>query len=229
MSSNPSLPADELNGGTGTDELNQLLDRLFTLSRPIADGFHEPGLDMQLGDPERFFEIIRGLDRLNYPGIEQTLLMLLDEFAQLEQRSYDELYLWSIVELSRRQGDHVEMLWPMALTLDLRFRAEPWARPNELTLLHRPYRLTELVMYFYVMATHQPEPDGEEIELIEEIAGEPPPPPRRYPPLATCLRRIRGHLNDEQQALMLNTLRELAQTQRHPAFGDAHGLLLRFK
>ncbi len=229
MSSNPTTPTDELNDGSRSDELNRLLNRLFEMSRPIADGFHEPGLDMQIGDPERFFEIIRGLERLDYPNIEQSLLMLLDEFAQLEQRSYDELYLWSIVELSRRQGDHVEMLWPLVLTLDLRYRAEPWERPDEFTLLDRPYRLSELVMFFYVRSTHEREPEADEIELMEGELIEPVPEPRRFPPLATCLRRIQGQLNDEQRALMLNTLRELYQTQRHPAFGDAHGLLLRGK
>lgn len=224
MSSNPIMPTDEITEGARSDELNRLLGRLFEMSRPIADGFHEPGLDMRLGDPARFFEIVCGLERLNYPNIEQSLLMLLDEFAQLEQRSYDELYLWSIVELSRRQGDHVEMLWPMVLTLDLRFRTEPWERPDEFTLLDRPYRLTELVMYFYVLATHETGPEPDEFGDVEPV---PVPERPRYPALATCLCRIRDQLNDEQRTLMVNTLRELAHNERHPAYGDALGLLLR--
>jgi len=216
-------PADELTG-PGPDEITVLHNRFFEMSRLIADAFHEPGLDMQVGSPERFFATVEALDQLGYDGVEQSLLVLLDEFAQLEQRSYDELYLWSIIELSRRNGDHVERLWPMVLTLDLRFRAEPWQRPDEFSLRERPYRLTELVMYFYVLATHEPEPD--ELYLVEDEA-QAVPPRRRYPPLATCLRRIRRQLSEEQFALMKNTLRELARTGGHPAFGDAHGLLLR--
>lgn len=220
--SNPfPSPANEADG---PDAITLLHNRFFELSRPIADAFHEPGLDMQVGNPDRFFATVQALDRLGYGGLEQSLLVLLDEFAQLEQRSYDELYLWSIIELSRRNGDQVETLWPMVLTLDLRFRAEPWQRPAEFSLLDRPYRMTELVMYFYVLATHEPEPD--DLYLVEDEA-QAVPPRRRYPPLATCLRRIRRQLSEEQTALMKNTLRELARTERHPAFGDAHGLLLR--
>jgi hypothetical protein len=225
MASKPIPPTDEMDDSSRPDEVGVLLGRFFEMSRPIADGFHEPGLDMQISDPARFFELVGRLEQLGYDGIEQTLLMLLDEFAQLEQRSYDELYLWSIVELSRRNGDHVEMLWPMVLTLDLRFRAEPWKRPREFTLLDRPYRFAELLMYFYVLATHAPEPEGE-LDVLDEVENH-PPPQRQYPPLATCLRRIRRQLNEAQAALMLNTLRELARSERHPAFGDAHGLLLR--
>src|SRR4051794_28557638 len=104
--SNPTIPpTDE---AAGPDEITVLHNRLFEMSRPIADAFHEPGLDMQVGNPDRFFETVQALDRLGYGGVEQSLLVLLDEFAQLEQRSYDELYLWSIIELSRRNGDQVE-------------------------------------------------------------------------------------------------------------------------
>src|SRR5262249_6031532 len=113
-----STPPTDALANEGPDEVTVLHNRFFELSRPIADAFHEPTLDMQVGDPARFFATVEALDRLGYNGVEQSLLVLLDEFAQLEQRSYDELYLWSITELSRRSGDHVEALWPMVLTLD---------------------------------------------------------------------------------------------------------------
>jgi len=213
----PLHPDDET---PPTDPVTPLLNGLFAQARPIADACREPGLDMAVSDPAPFFAGIAALETLGYDGIEPTLLMFLDEFCQLEQRSYDELYLWSIVELSRRNLDHVDAFWPLALTLDLRFRAANWQRPTG-TLLEQPYRLTELVMYHYVLATRPPAFD---LDALPDEANS--PAPRRYPPLATCLRRFYRQLTEVQAALLLDTLRELARQERQPAFGDAHGCLL---
>lgn len=214
----PLHPDDET---TPTDPVTPLLNGLFAQARPIADACREPGLAMTVSSPAPFFAGIAALEKLGYDGIEQTLLMFLDEFAQLEQRSYDELYLWSIVELSRRNLDHVAAFWPLALALDLRFRSTKWQRPDG-SLLEQPYRLTEQVMYHYVVATRPPELDMDALEALDGNGHA----PRRYPPLATCLRRCVREISEDQAGLLLDTLRELARQERYPAFGDAHGLLL---
>lgn len=92
-----------------------LANRFFELARPIADAHREPGLNMRISDAGRFFYLVEALERLGYQGIESMLLVFLDEFSQLEQRSYDELYLWSIVELSRRNPQHIDTFWPSTL------------------------------------------------------------------------------------------------------------------
>lgn len=190
-----------------------LANRFFELARPIADAHREPGLNMRIADAGRFFYLVEALERLGYQGVESMLLVFLDEFSQLEQRSYDELYLWSIVELSRRNPQHIETFWPMALTLDMRFRASSWQRPADLELVDLPYRMTELVMYYYALHT-----------VYRRSNGRP-----RYDSLATCLRRILRKLSKSEAELMMETLRDLARHQRRPAFGDAHGLLLKVR
>jgi hypothetical protein len=247
-------PVDSRDGLFDRSAVRQALShRFFELSRPIADGCREPGLNMRLGDAGRFFYLIETLQRLGYDSIEQTLLVLLDEFSLLEQRSYDELYLWSIVELSRRNPEYVDTFWPMALTLDLRFRSASWKRLDDRGLVDWPYRLTELVMYFYVhyttprQRTDELRPRAEHDQLPEDFFRERIRQRRRrepeeqelrlrefhhvmkrhYLPLATCLRRVLGQLSEEQTALLMDTLRELARHERRPAFGDAHGLLFK--
>jgi hypothetical protein len=190
-----------------------LANRFFELARPIADAHREPGLNMRISDAGRFFYLIEALERLGYQGVEGMLLVFLDEFSQLEQRSYDELYLWSIVELSRRNPDHIDTFWPMALTLDMRFRASPWERPADYSLVDLPYRMFELVMYYYAFQTIYRAANGR----------------RRYPSLLSCLRRIRGKLSESEDDLLMETLRDLARHERRPAFGDAHGLLLKVR
>jgi hypothetical protein len=227
--------------------LPALLNRFFELSRPIADACREPGPNMRLGDAGRFFYLVEALERVGYDRVPEMLLVFLDEFGQLEQRSYDELYLWSIVELSRRNPEHIDAFWPMAVTLDLRFRSASWQRPAGSSPVDEPYRLIELVMYYYVPYTVRSEPTGEMrpvpfpipedlfIERYRERHGEEPEPDqmvlarpvmrRRYPSLLTCLHRVRRKLQADEDALLMDTLRELVR--RRPAFGDAHGHLTR--
>jgi hypothetical protein len=226
-----------------------LVNRFFELARPIADAHREPGLNMRISDAGRFFYLIEALTRLGYQGVEGMLLVFLDEFSQLEQRSYDELYLWSIVELSRRNPDHIDTFWPMALTLDMRFRAEPWSRPAEYGLIDHPYRMIELVMYYYVLGTMEREPTDElrfvprpiEVDLYvrsyRERHGTEPPDPfefiqrpvmrRRYPSLARCLRRILWTVSDSERDLLMDTLRDMFRNTGRAAFSDARGTLFR--
>jgi hypothetical protein len=201
-------PLHERNGFDPDSVLRFLQNRFFELSRPIADACSEPGLDMRLGDAGRFFYLVETLQGMGHEGLDGMLRVFLDEFSQLEQRSYDELYLWCIVELSRRSAENVAMFWPMALTLDLRFRAKPWQRPADAALVDQPYRLTELVMYYYVLYT------------ISQ-----PTQRRRYPSLARCLRRVLPCLSDGEKRLLKETLEDLARQEKKPAFGDANGLL----
>jgi hypothetical protein len=217
-----SLPVDD--GQPEAAPTDDLLNRFFALARPIANAFHEPGLHMKLGDIQAFLDLIDALQGADYPRIDETLLVFLDEFGQLEQRSYDELYLWCIVYLSRANPEHVETFWPLVLTLDRRFRAEPWSRPNHGALTELPYRMIELVMFYYVEITLQPEPRTEE-EAAQRLEDGVTASWPRYPSLATCLRRIFRQLDEERVELLLDTLRELARQERRPAFGDAHGLL----
>jgi hypothetical protein len=226
-----------------------LVNRFFELARPIADAHREPGLNMRISDAGRFFYLIEALERLGYQGVEGMLLVFLDEFSQLEQRSYDELHLWSIVELSRRNPDHIDTFWPMALTLDMRFRAEPWSRPPDKILIDHPYRMIELVMYYYFLCTMEREPTSEsrivarpiEVDLYvrsyRERHGMDPPDPfaviqrpvmrRRYPSLARCLRRIFWTISESERNLLMETLREMFRHTGRAAFSDAHGTLFR--
>lgn len=214
----------QLNGSLSLDELQRiLLNRFFELSRPIANACHEPGLNMRLGDSARFFYLVETLERCGCRQVEDTLLVFLDEFSQLEQRSYDELYLWSIVELSRRNPKWVECFWPLVLTLDLRFRADCWQRPENESLVDEPYRLFELLVYYFVIYTRSLENVG----AGNGNVGYHRDCRRRYPPLATYLRRFANELDDIQTALLLDTLRPMSRQLRRPEIGDAFGVLLR--
>ena len=186
-----------------------LLDKLHLYARPIADGRSSTG--MRLQDPGTFFFTIEIFERLDRQRTEDTLLMVLDEFSGLEPSAYDELYLWSILHLSRSEPRHAATFWPLVLALDLRYRPEPWQRPTGTAIVDRPYRLTELLFYFYVLYTLHRRADGE----------------RRYPSLVSCLRRFVDELSNDAHDLVLDVLDELARTQKRPAFGDAFGLLRR--
>ena len=144
--------------------------------------------------------------------VEQTLLMILDDFARLDQRSYDELYLWSIVHLGRQNPRHVDTFSPMALALDFRYRSAPWQRERGVPVVDQPYRLCELVCYYYVLYT---------------VKREPRTGDRPYPSLTSCLLRIWKELSGDQQALLGDTLRGLLRSERRPAFGDAYGYLFK--
>src|SRR5262245_10146826 len=74
-----------------------LLDRFLELARPIADASRGAGPKARLQDAGRFFYLVEALKRLAPDRLQETLRVLLDEFSQLEERSYDELYLWAIV------------------------------------------------------------------------------------------------------------------------------------
>lgn len=196
---------------------SDLIGMLFQYSRPIADASQETRGDMRLLPAGVFFETVHVFEFYNRQRLEETLLMLLDDFSRLDQHSYSELYLWCIVQLSRMNPVHVGTFWPLVLDLDLRYRAVSWQRPDSVALVDQPYRLTELVFYFYVINTLQR-------SAVEEGARE---TRRPHASLATCLASLNGHLTDAQWELMIDTLRELARTEKRPEFGDACGLLLR--
>src|SRR5262245_15890274 len=61
-----------------------LLDRFLQLSRPIADARARGGPGVRLSDSGSFFYLVEALQRLHCAELEQTLCVLLDEFAQLE-------------------------------------------------------------------------------------------------------------------------------------------------
>src|SRR5262245_29758760 len=130
-----------------------LIDCFFQLKRPIADSTDSNSTDLRLQDAGPFFYLVEALRRVGYEELDQTLCVLLDEFAQLEERSYDELYLWCIVELSRRDTRHVETYWPLVLTLDLQYRSAPWQQSTGAHPVERPCRLTDLLFYYYVLYT----------------------------------------------------------------------------
>src|SRR5262249_11714772 len=108
--------------------------------------------------------------------------------------------------------------------LDLRYRSAAWRRPLGVKLVDQPYRLTELVFYYYVQRQEELDQQrGNEDEFIlEETNGQ-----RPYPSLARCLAGLNDHLSSEQRQLMIDTLNQLSQEERRPEYGDALGLLLR--
>lgn len=198
-----------------------LLGRLLALSRPIADARSDPRPDRRLDDAGSFFYLVETLERINPARLEETLRMYLDEFAQLEPRAYDQLYLWSIVYLSRRDRRHVGTYWPLALALDLRYRSAVWRRPAGTTPIDQPYRFLELLFYCYVLYTlHRWRPPGERRSR------------RLYPSLTACLRWIYGNLPEAERAFLLDTLRQMDDEEalwprRRRAYGDALGFLTR--
>jgi hypothetical protein len=70
-----------------------LLQRFTELARPIGDASRGARPELRLSDAGRFFYLVEALQRSGCRQVEETLLVLLDEFAQLEERSYDELYI----------------------------------------------------------------------------------------------------------------------------------------
>lgn len=196
-----------------------LLGRLLSLSRPIADARGHPRPDMRLDDAGSFFYLAEALQRINPDRLRQTLLMYLDEFAQLEQRAYDQLYLWSIVYLSRGDRQYVGTFWPLAIALDQRYRSAIWQRPAGTTPIDQPYRFLELLFYYYVLYTlHRWQPD-------KKLRGQ-----RLYPSLTACLNWIIRNLADEERTFLFDTLRQMDQEEvmwprRRRAYGDALGFL----
>ncbi len=130
-----------------------LLDRFWQLRRPIADALRSPAPEMRLSDIGSFLYLVETLRRLGYPNIEEMLGILLDEFSPFEERSYDELYLWCIVQLCRTDAKYVQRYWPDVLLLDVNFRNEDWRHDADCHLIDQPYRLTDLVLYYYAIYT----------------------------------------------------------------------------
>jgi hypothetical protein len=196
-----------------------LLSRLLAFSKPIADARAHPRPDMRLDDAGSFFFLTETLQRINPDRLRETLLMYLDEFAQLEQRAYDQLYLWSIVYLSRGDRHYVGTFWPLAIALDQRYRSAIWQRPAGTIPIDQPYRFLELLFYYYVLYTlhrHRPK---------DELRAR-----RVYPSLTACLRWIFGKLAEEERTFLLDTLRQMDQEEvmwprRRRAYGDALGFL----
>lgn len=193
-----------------------LLDRFFQLARPIADASSGPVDAMHLQDAGRFFYLIETLNRLGYRKLDDTLLMILDDFCSLDPMAYNELYLWCIVQLCRTHGRYVQTFWPLVVTLDLRYRAADWRRPAGARVYEQPYRLTDLVFYYFVLYT---------LDRQTETGMS------RFPSLGACLMQIAPDLSVEQLGLVMRALDELEQEdrQRRPGYGDALGLLTRFK
>jgi hypothetical protein len=186
-----------------------LLDRFFHLARPIRNAALDSGEDVRLSDAGHFFYLVETLRRSHCQQVEEMLLVILDGFLQMTERSYDELYLWAIVELSRTDAQHVDMLWPAAIALDLRFRSEGWVRPPGASIVDRPYRFSELLFYFYVLYS-----------LHHKQYAAPPPS------LGRCLQRIVPRLSEEETQLVGETLTQLEREQRRVLFGDAYVMLV---
>src|SRR5262249_978591 len=158
---------------------------LFQLARPIANASAGTGNAMRLQDASHFFNLIHTLR--GYPRLEEMLLIVLDEFLLLTERSYDELFLWCIVQLSRTDYRYVETFWPQPIALDLHFRAAAWRRPAGTRLFEQPYRLTDLIFYYYV---------------IYSLHGRDPRTGRNIPSLGLCLQRLARAWSEPERALV---------------------------
>ncbi len=195
-----------------------LIDRFLDLARPIADSHAGAGPGSRLQDAGRFFYLIETLRRLGFTRLEETLCVLLDEFAQLDERSYDELYLWCIVELSRSDPKYVDTYWPQVLSLDARYRSEPWTRPAGVPLVEQPYRFTELLFYYYALYTITPHTGMTAQPGLVRVEA---------PSLGGRLKRVEPRLSDEQVEVARLALDELYAADPRPVFDDARGLLNR--
>jgi hypothetical protein len=182
-----------------------LLDRFFQLARPIGNASLPTDAELRLSDAGHFFYLVETLRRSNCAQLEEMLLVILDGFLNMTERSYNELYLWSIVELSRTDARHIDTFWPVAIAVDLRFRFDPWVRPRGTLIFEEPYRFSELLFYFYVLYTlHQ----------------------KALPSLGRCLQRIAPCLSGEETQLVCETLRQLEQEQDRVLYGDAYTMFV---
>jgi len=206
-----------------------LLRRFFELSRPIGDASKGRDESLRLSDAGRFFNLVDTLKHLGCEQIDETLLVLLDDFAQLDERSYDEVYLWSIVHLSRKDVQHVETFWPMVVALDLRYRGAAWNRPKGVGCPEQPYRLAELLFYYFHLYTLNRTPTHAVYDARRGWLYPEPLPQREIerPSLDKALLRIASTLVGEGRVLLLDTLEALAKAERRPGFGDARGMLVR--
>ncbi|MFN3730534.1 MAG: hypothetical protein ACK4XJ_12635 [Fimbriimonadaceae bacterium] len=186
-----------------------LVDGLFRLARPIPDPRDPSRAPAPLQDAGQFFYLFELLRRCHPEGWQDTVRVLLDDFCRLDEQAYQDVFLWGIVELSRFDVRHVEMFWPMVLDLDLTYRAAPWPRPAGVRLTEQPYRMLELLFYFYVLYTRS------------RGAG-------RFLSLGTCLLRVAERWSAEQLDLARQVLVDLFQQSHRPIYRDAYGLLRRF-
>jgi hypothetical protein len=202
-----------------------LLDRFFALSRPIADASAGLRPDLRLSDAGHFFYLIEALHRFRYPRLNETLLIILDEFLNLVERSYDELYLWCLVQLSRTDRQYAQSFWPEVFSLDLRYRNRPWQRPAGVRVYEQPYRFTDLLFYYYVLYSKQ-------FQRIGDLRWDPVQGWQRHkerpasPSLGSLLKGMQPALSAGQLHVIEQALRELAEEDtRRPTYGDALGLL----
>lgn len=197
---------------------NVLRQRFLEFSRPIADASRGVTPGMRLSDAGQFFYLIEALQRLGYTQLDDALLMLLDEFLELEPSAYNELHLWSIVQLSRNDRRHIDTFWPMVIALDQRYRSEAWIRPAGTAIVEQPYRLTELLFYLYVLYTLHQEPKPKPVALSRARI-------MRYPSLGARLVGIAAYLSLEQLDFVGEVLTQLDRQEGRFVFGDAHGLI----
>jgi hypothetical protein len=201
---------------------NTLLQRFFPLSRAIGNA--ADGSATRLSDSGHFFYLVEALRRAGSRHIEDTLLMILDDFLQLTERSYDELYLWSIVELSRSDPKHVEVFWPAVVALDERFRFAPWRRPEGVSLVDQPYRMCEMVFYYYAVSTiHLKNRTPSFMTRVMKGFGTAP----RLPSLGRCIQRVIPQLSETQKKVVGDTLRQMEREEWRALYGDAFGMMKR--
>ena len=178
-----------------------LLDRFSQLRRPIADASRGVEPAMRLSDIGSFLYLIETLRRLQYPNLEEMLGILLDEFSPYEERSYDELSLWCIVQLSRTHDKYVRRFWPEVFRLDVNFRNADW-RPNpDCHLIDQPYRLTDLVLYYYEIYTRG---------IYIQVVGQPWNNRKAFPSVGNWLEVLWPELAPEQREIA----RRAAQAMR---------------
>src|SRR4051812_20578695 len=95
------------------------------------------------------------------------------EFSPFEEGADDELYLWCLVQLSRAGEQYVRRYWPDVLQLDANFRAGVRVRPPDTHLIDRPYRLTDLLLYYFALYTrndrHRPRPGATAGVLLRSL------------------------------------------------------------
>jgi hypothetical protein len=197
-----------------------LIDRFLDLARPIADSSAGAGPGSRLQDAGRFFYLVETLKRLGFARLEETLCVLLDEFAQLDERSYNELYLWCLIELGRTDPKHVDTYWPLVLALDARYRSEPWQRPKDVSLVEQPYRFTDLLFYYYALYTITPHTGTTLVPSAVRIES---------PSLGGRVKRIARELTAEHVEIARRALEELLAAEPRPVFDDALGLLNRMR
>jgi hypothetical protein len=185
-----------------------LLDRFFHLARPIGNASLPTDADLRLSDAGHFFYLVETLRRSRCTQLEEMLLVILDGFLEMTERSYDELYLWSIVELSRTDARHVDTFWPAAIALDLRFR-QGWLRPAGVSIAEQPHRFCELLFHGYVLYT-----------LHRKHAARPPLSVGR------CMQRIASRLSHEETQLAGAVLLQLEHEQGRALYSDAYTMLM---